>query len=192
MVDNIYFKLSDGEKAVLKRGISPAVGDTILIHTDENENFITHGKSSISVGDEVIVFLDENNQYCGVKSGREFDSCVFVTNAIGRSVNYKGEILNLGTFNFNWNGTDRVYLLESCMHDLSNKGYADDKISAETIHGNVDRQYADNSSFISSKPPLELTSILVPGGNQVTVKIIDVWGNSIGCLPLYIVSIPVD
>lgn len=190
MVDNIYFKLSDGEKAVLKRGISPAVGDTILIHTDENENFITHGKSSISVGDEVIVFLDENNQYCGVKSGREFDSCVFVTNAIGRSVNYQGEVLNLGTFNFNWNGTDRVYLLESCIHDLSNKAYADDKISAETIHGTVDRQYADSDWSISSKPPLEITSILVQGENQVIVKIIDVWGNGIGCLPLYMVSIP--
>ena len=190
MVDNIYFKLFNGEKAVLKRGNPPKVGDTLLIHADENENFITHGKSSISVGDEVIVFIDENNQYCGVKSGIEFDSCVFVTNAIGRSVNYKGEVLNLGAFNFNWNGTDRVYLLESCMYDLSNKGYADDKISAETIHGTVDRQYADSGGGISSKPPLELTSILVQGENQVTVKIIDVWGNGIGCIPLYMVSIP--
>ena len=177
--------LNNGEKIALE--CTQQVGDQVLVHKIGNEYYV-NGSKHVEVGDEVLVFKGVDGEYYAVSSN-PYTSCVKVTDGFTRSTSYRGEVVNLGTFQFNWDGKGKVYLLESCSSGGVNASYADDKLKATTSKGSVEYTYGVSSGGVPPGPPLELTNILDIGLNNITIEVIDVYGYSISCTSLYVVQI---
>jgi len=182
--NSIVYTTKNGEKVAIPSGNTPSIGDKVLVHRMPDGTLVTHGNSSISVGDTVLVNRTRTGEYIAVKGGQTVItfSCVKVTDGFSRAVQYTGEIVTLGTFTFNWDGTSKVYLLKSCQSTPTNAVYADDNLIASTVLGSVSHNYGG----LWRDPPLELSGILVKGSNNVTVTVQDLYGGNIGCTSLFL------
>lgn len=187
--NSIVYTTRNGEKVAIPPGNSLSVGDKVLVHRLPDGTYVTHGNSTINVGDTVLVTQTKNGEYVAVKGGITASSnCVKVTDGFLRNVKYQYEVVNLGTFNFNWDGKARVWLLSSCQGTPNNTIWADDYIQVTTSKGTINSpSYDDSNHYIQSGPPVEITSILAVGNNEITINICDLYAWSIGCTPLYIV-----
>lgn len=125
-----------------------------------------------------------------------------------RRVNYKKEEVTVGTYTYEWDGNNKVYLLEAQKSVLSNwvvnvvpsnlhgesvpvlrtVNYADDILEASTEHGTVRADFSKGCSTgaIENLPPLELTPILRPGTNNIIIRVKDLCGKWIRVQPLKI------
>jgi|GEM_PF-4625012 hypothetical protein len=186
--NSIVYTTQNGEKVAIPPGNAPSIGDKVLVHRLPDGTLAIHGNSSINVGDTVLVTRTRTGEYIAVKGGVTSSNCVKVTDGFLRDVNYQYEVVNLGTFNFNWDGKARVYLMQSCQNTPNDTIWADDYIQVTTSKGTLNSpSYDDSNHYIQSGPPVEITSMLVVGDNEITINICDLYAWSIGCAPLYIV-----
>ncbi|MCK9150474.1 hypothetical protein MXE27_00785 [Methanobacterium alcaliphilum] len=102
----------------------------------------------------------------------------------------KGQVDNLGTFWFYWDGLGSVYIASSPIaYQKKNMIWVDDTL----IVNGIEYPFAD-SSGVYSKEAIDITSILQKdstnlfGLYSVQIKIVDVYGQVIGCSPLWVVN----
>lgn len=192
----LIFTDSNREKVAIKAGDTPKVGDRVVVFETSDGELITPGKQDFKVGDRVLVF-DTPEGPLIIKSGEsEGNISVKITDGFNRNVAYGGEIVNLGIFDFKWNGRGQIYIMSDPSASLdSDKIWADDTLRVSTEKGNVSQNF--NSSFdlglyrklIYYGPALDITDILVHGINHIMIEIIDVHSWLIGCCSLHIVQV---
>lgn len=119
--------------------------------------------------------------------------CIQIASAMSRPVNYKKEEIDLGTFEVNYQG-QKVYIAGCCggtaninVDDIlrisaNNRTIEEEYTKMKTVEG---KEYYDCMSGTFPKAPLEISSILKPGENQVNVVVADHCGNHIGHTDLY-------
>lgn len=181
MGNSIIVTANDGEHYLITSG-SPVVGDRVLVLQSRDENIVIKC-DTLNVGDKILVFTGADGEYYAIKSSRY----VKITDGFNRSVAYNYEIINLGTFTFNWDGTGKVYLMSSpTANQDTDTIWVDDRLSMITSLGTVT---VDNSGYVHEIPAAEITSILQNGINDIQFELRDVWTDKIGCSSLYIVQV---
>jgi hypothetical protein len=116
-----------------------------------------------------------------------------ITNGYNYTVTGRGDATQyLGTFTFNWDGTGQVYICSDWLAEIATDIIMiDDKIiitnaddeSIEVTYGH------DDPYSINGGPPIEITSLLVEGDNEITFGIEDLYGIELGCGPLFMVQV---
>ncbi len=104
---------------------------------------------------------------------------VHVCDVWARPVVRTGEIVSFGPFSYLWYGQGKVYI-SSSPAGLVNM-WADDQIRVYTPVGSITKGYWSQDRYVC-----EITSILNTGLNEITIKIVDIYGYSIGSSALYI------
>lgn len=113
---------------------------------------------------------------------------ILIKTNFSRLVTLKGELLTLGTFNIPYDGTGTWFISG---HPINlDKTTVDDKLLVYCNDKNITTMYSPGK-IQTSLDPIDISNILEEGNNQVTIKIKDVWGDSIGCSNLYFVYVPV-
>jgi hypothetical protein len=136
---------------------------------------------------EIVV---PSNDPAGGEGGTGYTPPVVISPLIStgfrRSVSTQGESVELGTFIFNWDGGGNVYIASAFSGDVQSATiYTDDQLNVV----NKSNSYAtainsDNPNRVYD-PPLNITSILVEGDNELEITLYDVHGVEIGCSALY-------
>ncbi|AEG18627.1 hypothetical protein [Methanobacterium paludis] len=170
----------NGNVAVDAKGVKE--GDTVLVATTASGDKVACPLTSIKAGDQVAVVKLQNGDKMAVKVLNKV--CVKITDAFSRIASPAGETFNLGTFTFTWDGVSKVYILKSCQSEPVIGIYADDLLTASTSKGKVSCDYGG----VWSKNPMELSSILNPGDNNINVTVTDLYGGVIGTPSLFIVQ----
>jgi hypothetical protein len=88
-----------------------------------------------------------------------------------------GARMSFGPFSYSWNGVSRVYL--SSAPDSVTKVCPDNGFTVSAGEGVLDTGDIYNRSDRQGEF-VEITSILSPGRNSITVEIVDIWGMSYG------------
>ncbi|MCE7697878.1 MAG: hypothetical protein K8E24_003240 [Methanobacterium paludis] len=164
--------------------ISAKEGDTVLVATTVSGDKLAVPLTSIRAGDSVAVVKLQNGDKMAVKVA-SYDTCVKVTDGFSRAVSATGEVVDLGTFTFNWDGKGTVILDAYCPLISVRKFWVDDSITITTAKGSLsfDHMYFD---FYGSP---DITSILSKGINKINVSVNDVYGAKVGCSRIFIVPI---
>ena len=112
---------------------------------------------------------------------------IHITNGFARAVSVRGELVNLGTFSFNWAGNGRVFISGLPVYDPPNDIISvDDSLVIINGYGNqIILPYMTATSIAPAEGP-DITNLLRVGNNKITVKILDVYGARIGCGYLWI------
>jgi len=96
-------------------------------------------------------------------------------------------VINLGTFEFNWNGMGQLIMASSSVvFPETDQIWADDKLVIKGV-GVISHQFAD-AFAVHRGPAIDITSILHKGKNIIMVEVVDVYGAYIGCSSLYVVQ----
>ena len=104
----------------------------------------------------------------------------------------------LGTFTFNWDGVGHVYIASDWLANIStDKINIDDAITVVNGDGTTLTVRYGGGAFpgepggnnSTSGPPLDITSLLSEGSNQLSIGIKDIYGTMLGCGPLFMVQV---
>jgi parallel beta-helix repeat protein len=171
MIDLINAYLSNSTEALVQNGF--VVEKSVF----NNNDFVV-------IDPETGIIRDINtfNNLCGAYQDV---SCIALINlGYDTPVTNQYEEGDLGTISFVWNGTGSVYI-SSSPSNIS-EIWADDKLF---IAGNgwLNPSFADPTGVYPG-PAVDITSILLPGINNIQVQVQDVYGTVIGCSPLWIVQ----
>ncbi len=118
--------------------------------------------------------------------------CIKVSSGFDQAVTQQGQIIDLGTFNFTWQGNGQIYITSTCpANPNTDKIWADDELDVIASLGtlsvkNVDHGLGGPYGGCHYAPDLNISSILQTGDNSLDFQIKDTGANLIGCSPLYI------
>ncbi len=173
----------------VKTAGSIKVEDKVVITTTTSGEKVACPIEPITEGDEVTIVKLQNGDKLAVKSRSR--NCVLISSGYHIITTNNNQIDNLGTFQFNWNGAGHVYIASSCSPNVATDTImADDELSVSTSKGTVTHTYSSSQgSGVIPAPDLLINSILQVGINQVTVQIINIYPNGMGCGPLYITQV---
>jgi hypothetical protein len=148
----------------------------------------------IGVGPNIDLTKQDFEWSAGISAESGYDSSVQISSGFDRDVSAQYEVVDLGTFNFNWGGNGGVFILPTPNSDASDPIWVDDEITVTTSLGSVSANDLDTSQPMSTgnvpycNAPVDITSILRKGENSISVSITDINAHEIGCSALYIVQ----
>jgi hypothetical protein len=191
----VIHTVENNEKMALAKGNPVAIGDQVLVSKLPDGTFVTHGNDTINVGDTVLVNTMSNGEYVTVKGG----NCFLISRGYNRPLPYGYPIPPntpfvidfLGNFKYKWNGEGKVYVSSSCCVNLETDTIT---LDDELIIINANNEFVTcaynaiprYAGYARPGPPLEITSLLTKGMNELRFYIQDLFGAGMGCGPLYI------
>ena len=155
-------------------------GDELAIAIG-NRDKVACPLSSIKAGDKLAIVQLQDSDKLAVKTTVN-STCVKVTDGFYRD-GANGEIVDLGTFEYTWDGSGRVVIYDDCAVPFAESMWVDDTLQVSTDNGSLSKFYGGPSWFHSTA--LTLNTILKEGENEINVKIVNGSGG-IGCPALYI------
>ncbi|AAM07147.1 TPA: hypothetical protein HA338_01760 [Methanosarcina acetivorans] len=157
-----------------------AVGDRVILVPSYRGYEVLEKLSGPVPGDRVLLFPQKAGGYV-VASQTHLP--IKVCDYWHRSAAYMGEVVDLGTFIFSWNGYGLIYLSSS--KTVAANLYVDDAIRAITPHGTLNFQQIGFNPFGNEQfyGLANITSICRAGNNSVTVQIYDRFGQGLGYYP---------
>lgn len=168
-----------------------------LLSSSYVETFTQNGYiiiKSVSNDDEFMVIdpetgivRDINTVYniCGV----QYPQIIYcISNGYHVPVKKVGEVDTIGPFTIAWDGIGQVYIASSPSAYVStDQIWADDELTITSNYGTDIFDHANQNGVIPASD-LPITGILKSGVDTITAQITDVYGDLIGCSPLYIVQ----
>jgi hypothetical protein len=113
-----------------------------------------------------------------------------ITDGFGDDVRVIGETRYLGTFTFNWDGTGRVLIASAADADPTNDLInVDDSLVVRNADGDQITVSYSTVVIPIPGPDTDMTSLLYEGDNEITFEILDVYGDKIGCGPLFMIQV---
>lgn len=146
-------------------------------------NSLVYGLKSQDNSDYLSLEFNGSGSKNGLAKNSETVGSVLISNGFGRYANGRYEVVKIGSYQFDWDGTGKVYLSGSPTTIVSTA--ADDAFDVTTQYGT--KSFAASGVSVY-KGIADITSICRPGTNNVTVYVRDIWGTYIGCDPVYITN----
>jgi hypothetical protein len=146
-------------------------------------NSVVYGLKSQDNSDYLYLEFNGSGSKNGIAKNSETVGSVLISNGFGRSASGRYEVVKIGSYQFDWDGTGRVYLSGSPTTIISTA--ADDAFDVSTQYGSK----SFNGGYWSVYHGIpDITSICRLGSNNVTVYVRDIYGTYIGCNPVYITN----
>lgn len=175
-VGDKYFFIGDRSVAVASQPIS--ISDKVVCM--KYNGGLIHPTAPI-VGDTVLLTQTKSGKVavcCTV-----YDDYVFVIDEWIRDVAYQYEEVDLGSFNFRWDGNGNVYL--SSVAGTPTDMWADDAVRVTTGLGSLSFSMGSVTIY---RGLADITSICQMGGNSIQIEIYDIYSNYIGSSDIYIMT----
>lgn len=161
-------------------------GDKVVITTTASGDKVACSLAPIKSGDDVTIVKLQNGDKLAVKVLKS-STCVQIATAIEGSTGDLPHTYDLSTVTFRWDGVSKVYALLSCQASPTDQEiYADDQLNISTSKGTVAHNYGGKWPG----PPLEVSSILTPGNNEVHTSVTDLYVYKWGVPNLFLVAYP--
>ncbi len=190
-------------------------GDNILLFNTPGGQ-IAYASGEISVGENVLL-VNTPGGLIAINDGSVYGSgtgslppttppttpppnnipplnCIQISAGFDQDVTEQGQIIQLGNFEFEWNGSGYIYVASSCSANPdTDLIWADDEFDVTSDLGALSVQNT-NKGLGGPYPgchysqDLLLNSILQEGINSISCQIKDTGGSLIGCSPLYIIQ----
>lgn len=185
-MNSMIIELNNGEKRAVHSD-QAYVGLHVLVYEIEGESFFI-APVSVSGGEnqEALIVETDTGEKVAVPI-LPFDSAKKAVDGFTGTT----DVYQFVSY-FVWDGLGSVYILPSPSKTLVDASYAT-YLTVQGFHndeyvGEVSYQYEVSASSIPSGPPLEITSILDEGFNNLEFDITSEFGNA-SCIDLYIVQI---
>jgi hypothetical protein len=127
--------------------------------------------------------------------GIQENSNILVSEGFKQNVTEQGQLISVGAFDFDWDGSEKIYLASSYpSKPSSNLIWADDELIITTSKGSISvtcgsKDYKKGMvyPFVYFAPAPDISSLLEEGANHVEVFVQDIYGGYIGCSELHII-----